>query len=410
MRFITFFLSGSVLLFTLQCDGIRRLILGGYDPGYRVEGPLELKAAFPGLDADRKQVTVSLVPVVSATNQPTDIQFPPGKNDPMIVLEKEGRARWFKQGGSSGVLFSIPVASALEEGLLGMTFHPDFRSNGKFYLNYVISQEGRDISRVAEWIFPDPSDITKGTAKESRIIMEVNQPYQNHKAGQLAFGPDGMLYIGWGDGGWKNDPHGNGQNMKTMLGKMLRVDVNHSSPDKNYSIPRDNPFVGNSCCIAEIFASGLRNPWRYTFDTTGRLIVADVGQDTWEEIDIVGKGSNLGWNIREGFHCFDPSENCRTEGLTDPIFDYPRSEGNSITGGYVYTGTRLSGLRGKYIFGDFVSGRIWALELPERTEEHVKEVYALGKWPVLISTFGRNADGEIFVADFGTGKIYRIDP
>jgi glucose/arabinose dehydrogenase len=218
-----------------------------------------------------------------------------------------------------------------------------------------------------------------------------------------------MLYIGWGDGGWRGDPHNNGQNPMTMLGSMLRIDVNGRSGGRDYAIPQDNPFVRREDGLAEVWAYGLRNPWKYSFAPDGRLIVADVGQDEYEEIDIISRGGNYGWNIREGRHCYRPSSGCRTNELIDPVYEYSHEEGQSVTGGYVYTGERISDLKGRYIFGDFVQGRVWALDLADKNSAMQAEVYTLGKWPLMISTFGRDHDGELYVADFAGGAIYRME-
>ena len=235
--------------------------------------------------------------------------------------------------------------------------------------------------------------------------MTVFQPYANHDAGQLAFGPDGMLYIGWGDGGFRNDPKGSGQDRQTMLGAMLRVDIDNPDGGRAYGIPADNPFVNDAGTLDEIYAIGLRNPWRYSFAPDGRLVVADVGQDLWEEVSIVPAGGNLGWNLREGFHCFPPGGSCPSdEPLVEPIYEYGRDDGNSITGGFVDTSgdEKLNGL---YVFGDFVTGRLWAIDLPESGTATPR---ALGRWPILPSTFGQDTQGRVYVADFGSGTIYRI--
>ena len=189
---------------------------------------------------------------------------------------------------------------------------------------------------------------------------------------------------------------------------MLRVSVEPDASGKPYTVPADNPFVGNPAYAPETFAWGFRNPWRYSFDPKGRLIVADVGQDLFEEIDIVEKGANYGWNIREGAHCFEPKENCKTENLRDPVYEYGRKEGQSLTGGYVYTGTAIAALKDKYVFADFVSGRIWAIQWPESAQGKVDKAYTLGQWPVLISAFGRDNGGNLYAADFGSGKILRL--
>jgi glucose/arabinose dehydrogenase len=340
--------------------------------------------------------------------------FVPGRPGDMIVLEKEGRALWFRgigspgapvNGTSHGQWFQVPVATDSEEGLLGIAFHPRFSENRKFYVQYVVRKDGEDTSRVTEWQAA-AGDVTL-PPRETRLIISVKQPYPNHNGGNLVFGPDGYLYIGWGDGGWKNDPHGNGQNGRTLLGKMLRIDVDRAEGDKAYAIPADNPFVGNPKFLPEIWALGLRNPWRYSFDGTGRLWVADVGQDTYEEIDLVERGANLGWSVREGRHCFQDKK-CSSEGLTDPVYEYGRTDGQSVTGGFLYEGSKIPDLRGKYVFGDFLSGRLWAFTPPQAGVWPT--VFALGKWPVLISSIARDEQGELVLADFGEGKILGVVP
>jgi glucose/arabinose dehydrogenase len=293
-------------------------------------------------------------------------------------------------------------------GLLGLAFHPQFEDTRLFYLNYTPKETRKTVSRVAEWRWE------KGSApKEQRVIMEVEQPYQNHNAGALAFGPDGYLYIGWGDGGWADDPHDNAQNPRVLLGKMLRIDVDKAPPGKSYRVPDDNPFTEDKRYAPEIWALGLRNPWRYSFDSRGRLIVADVGQNEWEEISIVEKGVNYGWRIKEASHCFNPPRDCAKQiELRDPITEYGRDDGQSITGGYEYKGNKIPPLAGHYVFGDFVSGRIWALRTPEKPTATVRreDFTALGRWPIAISTFGQDSAGEIFVADFSGGVIYQLCP
>lgn len=384
-------------------------ILGAADK-YKAEGdPNALQPKYTDADAQREKIKIKLVQVASGFMQPTDIQFSPVEPDVALVAEKTGALKWVNLSSkASGVLRKLEVIAEAEEGLLGIAFHPQYKTNGKIYLNYTVSENGNDTSRIAEWVVTKPGDIAGAKLENERILMRVVQPYPNHNAGQLQFGPDGMLYIGWGDGGFKDDPKGNGQNTKTLLGNMLRVSVEPDAAGKPYTIPADNPFVGNAAYAPETFAWGFRNPWRYSFDPKGRLIVADVGQDLFEEIDIVEKGMNYGWNIREGAHCFEPKEGCKTEGLRDPIYEYGRKEGQSLTGGYVYTATAIGALKGKYVFADFVSGRIWAIDLPESAQGKADKAYTLGQWPVLISAFGRDNGGNLYAADFGSGKILRI--
>ncbi|MCF6155560.1 MAG: glucose sorbosone dehydrogenase [Candidatus Brocadia sp.] len=292
-----------------------------------------------------------------------------------------------------------------ELGLLGLAFHPDYGKNGFFYVNYTTPNPLRSIIARYSVSSKNPDIADK---KSELILLEINQPYSNHNGGQLAFGPDGYLYMALGDGGSGGDPKNNGQNKSILLGKILRIDVNCTSENKRYCIPNNNPFKGNTQGYKEeIYAYGLRNPWRFSFDpVTGRLWVADVGQELWEEIDIIEKGKNYGWRIMEGNHCFNPPTDCDTAGLTMPIWEYGHDDqgGCSITGGYVYRGTKLSELYGKYIYADFCSGRIWAL-------------YYDGKNPVTnsllltenvnISSFGIDKNNEIYICDLN-GKVYTI--
>ncbi len=401
------------VLFTVGCDYLKKnliYMLGSADK-YEIEGnAANLVPVISGLDEKREKIDISLREVANGFDQPTDLQFPPDESKEFFVLEKKGKILWGHVGKKeTKVIHQLTVKSEAEEGLLGMAFHPDFRKNGKIYLNYVIQEGKKDISHIAEWTATSPKDLKNTKLESERILIELEQPYANHNAGQILFGQDKMLYIGWGDGGWKDDPAHNGQNPKTFLGSMLRIDVD-STPDKDkaYKVPEDNPFYADKCCKPETFAYGFRNPWRFSFDSKGRPIVADVGQDLWEEVDIVEKGKNYGWNAREGFHCFEPKEKCKTDGLSDPVYEYGREDGQSITGGYVYTGKDISKLTGKYVFADFMSGRIWAIPVPDNASEKVNS-YTLGKWPVLISSFGRDADGNVYIVDMGKGKIFRIE-
>jgi glucose/arabinose dehydrogenase len=306
-------------------------------------------------------------------------------------------------------VLTLSVRTDSELGLLGLAFHPRYPESGLFYVNS--NPEGGAMrTRISEWK-AEAASLGKGRASGERIVLEVEQPYQNHNGGQLAFGNDGFLYVALGDGGFRADPHGHAQNLGTLLGKILRIDIGGRS-EGGYGIPTDNPFVGVKGARAEIFAYGLRNPWRFSFDPHDRLVVGDVGQDTWEEIDLVGRGENLGWNAREARHCFDPKEGCRTQGLVEPVLEYGREAGTSITGGYVYTGKDVPELEGEYVFGDFVSGNVWAAKLPGPylASKELVEPRHLGKWPFLISSFGRDETGELYLLDFAGGALYRLAP
>ena len=288
-----------------------------------------------------------------------------------------------------------------EEGLLGLAFDPDFRDNGYFYVYYSAASPQRSVlSRFS--VRPDGVVADAGS---ERVIMEVEQPYSNHNGGQIAFGPDGYLYVGLGDGGGRGDPRENGQDLSTLLGSIIRIDVGGLDEVGSYGIPEDNPFVGVDGARGEIWAYGIRNPWRFSFDgENGELWMADVGQNRFEEVNIVRRGLNYGWNVMEGSECFEPSRGCDRQGLEMPIAEYGREGGCSVTGGYVYRGARLPSLYGAYVYGDFCSGKIWALRYEGG---QVTEQLELVDSRLEISSFGVDQDGEIFVLSFD-GGIYRV--
>jgi glucose/arabinose dehydrogenase len=344
---------------------------------------------------------VSVVEVAHGFDQPTDLQFWPGSPDVAIVLGKSGTAWWVKIGGEQGKFFDVDVVTRVEEGLLGLAFHPKFAENRRFFTNRVASVDGRDATLIDEWSATSATDPAAG-AKRVKTLLTQPQPYANHNAGQLQFGPDGKLYLGFGDGGAAGDPHGNGQNPGTWLGKMLRLDV-----DGPALAPPDNPFVGKQGYLPEIWATGLRNPWRYSFAPDGRLVVGDVGQDRWEEVDIVERGGDYGWDVREAAHCHEPKEGCVAAGHTDPVWEYPHgADGVCVTGGYSYTGSQVPTLKDTWVFGDFASGRLWALPLPPGGAPG--KVRLLGHFDVHPSTFGRDAAGELYFADVQSGKVFRL--
>lgn len=401
-------LGSAAVWASIDGNGAGRALVWLMAPTYEAKS-----SGAPTADPDVKQdVSIALTEIANGLSQPTDLQFPPGVQGQALVLEKTGTARWLKiENGAHGKLLSVNVLTASEEGLLGAAFHPDYAKNGRVFLHYVTEVSGKHMSRVQEWRFDPPLDLIHADARAVRTVLEVEQPYQNHNGGCLQFGPDGYLYIGYGDGGFRDDPHGHGQNGKTWLGSMLRIDINAPTDGKPYRVPPDNPFIGREGFAPETFAYGLRNPWRYSFDPKGRLIVADVGQGAWEEIDIVQAGDNLGWNVREGFACLDSkAAQCPLEGAVDPVHVYGRTLGGSITGGYVYLGAKLPALRGKYVFGDFTSGRMFALDLPADRTKRVDTALALGRFRVFPSSFGRDHKGELYVASFAQGSILRIDP
>ncbi len=300
-----------------------------------------------------------------------------------------------------------------EEGLLGIAFGPAFKDSGFFYVYYSASSPRRSVlSRFSvSGVDPNLADVDS-----ELVILEIPEPAGNHNGGQLAFGPDGFLYIGVGDGGRGGDPFGNGQNTGTLLGTILRIDVSGANAGERYKIPPSNPFVGVDGSRGEIFAYGLRNPWRFSFDmghadvgnnAPGRPVeiwVADVGQNLWEEIDLVRSGLNYGWNIMEGGHCFSPSSDCQEAGLELPVAEYGRDAGCSVTGGYVYRGNSLPSLAGAYVFGDFCSGSIWGMRYDGTS---VTDSLLLAQSGLNITSFGQDLTGEIYVLSRNAG-IYRL--
>lgn len=321
----------------------------------------------------------------------------PGTNR-LFVVEQRGRILAYEEGKRAPTVFldiEDKIISGGEMGLLGLAFHPDYQNNKKYFINYTM--ERPNLTTVV-------SELRAGS-KTEREILSFAQPYSNHNGGHLAFGPDGYLYISAGDGGSANDPHGNGQNKSTLLGKLLRIDIDHGEP---YAIPKDNPFL-ESNARKEIFAYGLRNVWRFAFDRkTGAIFGGDVGQEKWEEVDLIEKGKNYGWNTMEGLHCFKPASGCNQNGLELPLVEYPHSQGVSITGGYVYRGTKIPGLIGKYIYGDYGSGKIWALDYDQENRRLVKNELLLNS-RLPISSFGEDTNGELFVVSYA-GKVFRLDP
>ena len=355
--------------------------------------------------------SISLQPVATGLSSPLDLEQPPDNSGRLFVVEQGGFIRIIQSGALLAQPFLdlsskiVPNFAGTEMGLLGVTFHPAFQQNRKFYVNYVRSNAGQFQSVISEFQASATNPNLADPVSE-RILLVVNQVsnFPNHKAGQLAFGPDGFLYFGLGDGGSGGDPFGHGQDTNILLGKMMRIDVNSTSPGLPYAIPTDNPFV-NGGGLPEIFATGFRNPWRFSFDVpTRRLFVADVGQDKFEEIDIVQKGGNYGWNIMEGMHCFNPLTGCNMTGLQLPIVEIPHPEGQAVIGGFVYHGTALAGLQGQYIFGD-LNGRIWSLqEGPPGTFTRT----LLNDTGLTISSFGQDQNGELYVVDIGNGRVLKV--
>jgi glucose/arabinose dehydrogenase len=350
--------------------------------------------------------TIALSTVVSGLSSPVGLERPPGDNR-FFIIEQRGTIRILQNGallpGNFLDLQSIVNFDGQEQGLLGIAFHPNYATNHKFYVNYT-QDEGNRETHISEFqtLASDPNTADPNS---ERVLLVVNQPFPNHKGGQLVFGPDGFLYIGLGDGGSGGDPLGNGQNTSTFLGKMLRINVDPPfATGKEYGIPADNPFVVTGG-LPEIFAYGLRNPWRFSFEpVTNRLFVADVGQDSWEEIDILQKGGNFGWNVMEGMHCFPPgTATCDMTNKVLPIFEYSHADGIAVIGGYVYKGSAIPSLANKYIFAD-LTGKIWSLtEAPANTWTRAN----LLDTGLTFTSFGKDAAGELYLVDYN-GLIRKL--
>jgi glucose/arabinose dehydrogenase len=350
---------------------------------------------------------IDLQPVVGGLANPVAITHAGDGSGRLFITLQAGRIVIFDGSQILPTPFldlSSLVSRGGEQGLLGVAFHPAYPSNGLFFVNYTNIDGNTVIARYSRSLDPNVAD-----PNSAAILLTINQPFTNHNGGQLQFGPDGYLYIGMGDGGSAGDPLNNGQNLGTLLGKMLRIDVDSAFP---YAIPRTNPFVGIAGALPEIWALGLRNPWRFSFDrSTGDLFIGDVGQNSWEEVDFQPAdspgGENYGWNRMEGNHCFPPSSNCNPVGLILPILEYDHSAGCSITGGYRYRGTQNPDLMGIYLYGDYCTGRIWGASEQAgggwTTAELLDTSFA-------ITTLGEDEAGELYVAQYSPsgGAIYRI--
>jgi len=325
----------------------------------------------------------------------------------IFVVEQRGVIRVFANDSTSSnaeVFLNIDgrVTSGGEMGLLGLAFHPNYSGNGYFYVNYTTTQNGPRRTVISR--FSAQGD--QADPNSELIILQVEQPFSNHNAGMIDFGGDGYLYISLGDGGSGGDPRNHGQDRTTLLASLLRIDVDNPAGGLNYGIPADNPFVGEGGGVREeIFAHGLRNVWRFSIDKqSGEIWAGDVGQGAKEEIDVIEKGGNYGWRIMEGFNCFNPSSNCDQTGLTLPIVDYGRSDGQSVTGGYIYRGSVHPELAGAYIYGDFASGRIWMLRYENNS---VTADSLLIDTSIAISSFGVDEQNELYAVDYG-GSVLRF--
>jgi glucose/arabinose dehydrogenase len=354
-------------------------------------------------------VPVGLEQVASGLIFPLYLTAPPGDGARLFIVEKGGGIRIVRDGNLLPTPFlnlSDRVSTGSEQGLLGLAFDPQYSSTGRFVVHYTDLQGNTRVSIFHVTADPDVADVAS-----EQVVLAAQQPFENHNGGQIAFGPDGFLYIGLGDGGSGGDPQGRGQDLSDLLGSILRVDVQNSS---SYTVPPDNPFVSRAGAAPEVWSYGLRNPWRFSFDrSTADLYIGDVGEGAWEEVDVApaadggGKGVNFGWNLREGTHCY-ASNPCAQLGLTLPVLEYGHKEGCSVTGGYVYRGAAIPDLQGHYFYADYCEGwvRSFRYENGRATEQ--------ADWPSLrpggqVPSFGEDAAGELYVLST-YGGVYRIVP
>ena len=343
-------------------------------------------------------------------SDPVGIYHSDDETNRLFILEQEGIIKVVNNNSNElNATIFLDITSIVnqdpgytEEGLLGLAFHPNFKENGYFYVNYTDYNPKRNVIKRYTVSSDNPN---YANPQSGLIILNVEQPYTNHNGGQMGFGPDGYLYISFGDGGSAGDPLEHGQNLQTLLGSIIRIDVNNTI-NSNYSIPSDNPFISNPNALDEIYAYGLRNMWRFSWDSATQLLWgADVGQYGWEEINIIKPGLNYGWNEMEGNHCYPEMSTCETEGLEPPIYEYPLYVDGvcSITGGYVYRGNLSPSLYGKYIYGDWCTGDIWSLKHQTNSNTTNEKIITTN---LNITTFGLDQNNEVLFA--ANSNIYRL--
>jgi glucose/arabinose dehydrogenase len=403
--------AGNPVILKQNQPGVRMLsLLSGY---VAASMSLFLAACSNGNGAPSDQPppdtsALALQPVADGLAFPLYLTAPPG-DDRLFVVEKGGRIRIVENGALLPTPFldvSSLVSRGSEQGLLGLAFHPDYASNGRFFVDYT---DTNGDTRIVQYHVS--SDANTADPASAHILLTVEQPYSNHNGGQLAFGPDGDLFIGMGDGGSGGDPQGHGQDAGDLLGSLLRIDVDS---DTGYAIPADNPWVDSSGARGEVWSIGLRNPWRFSFDRgNGDLYIADVGQNEIEEVNVSpsaggrsrGRGANYGWNIMEGNSCFS-SGSCDRSGLVLPVTQYTHADGCSVTGGYVYRGDAIPSLQGTYFYADFCSGWVRSFRFEDGTATEQRS------WPSLapggsVPSFGEDARGELYLMS-ADGGVYRV--
>lgn len=350
---------------------------------------------------------ISLVPLASGLASALSVAHAGDGSGRLFIVLQTGQILIYNGGRVLARPFldiSNLVSCCSERGLLGLAFHPAYASNGSFYVNYTDRRGNTVVARYSvSRLSPNLANPLSATT-----LLTVDQPYANHNGGQLQFGPDGYLYIGLGDGGSAGDPQNNAQNLGTLLGKILRVDLDGGSP---YAIPPDNPFVGVEGARPEIWAYGLRNPWRFSFDRlTGDIFIGDVGQDEWEEINFQpassAGGENYGWRLMEGGDCYDPPTGCNPGGLVLPILEYDHSQGCAVIGGFRYRGAQVPTLSGQYLYADYCSGLMWGAA---QDDAGTWSTSVLLDAPFSVSSFGEGPDGELYVLSYGSsGTLYKI--
>jgi glucose/arabinose dehydrogenase len=348
--------------------------------------------------------------VVGGLTAPLAIANAHDGSNRLFVAEQGGRIRIVRDGRLGAAPFldvSGEITSGGERGLLGVAFHPRYPADPRVFVDYTDRNGDTQVSSFEV----DPGDPDRlDPASETHVLFQ-KQPFANHNGGALAFGPDGDLYISLGDGGSGGDPHGNGQSLTTLLGKILRIDVDHATADRPYAIPSDNPWAdGADGRKPEIWLTGLRNPWRMSFDRlTGDLWIGDVGQSAWEEIDVqragVAGGTNFGWNRMEGSHCFQPATGCEDPSLTLPVTEYGHDQGCTVIGGNVHRGTAQPALAGRYVFADYCSGRVWAID-PSTNASRAPTVVA--ETSHNFTAFGEDESGELYAVDISSGELLRV--
>ena len=364
--------------------------------------------ASPGAAFDPAGLTVAFETVVDGLDSPLAVTSAGDGSNRIFVVQQGGQVRIVRDGSLVAAPFldiSARITSGGERGLLGLAFHPNFPTDPRLFVDYTDASGDTQVSSFT--VHAGRPDAADGNSEVK--LLHVAQPFPNHNGGAVVFGPDGYLYISMGDGGSGGDPLGNGQSLKTLLGKILRIDIDHTDANLPYAIPSANPFVGTADALREIFLFGLRNPWRISFDrATGDLWIGDVGQGAWEEVDVARAGTageNYGWNTMEGNHCFSPPEGCTTTGLTPPVAEYSHASGCTVIGGSVYRGSAQPALAGGYLFGDYCSGTVWAID---PASDALRDPTVVLESGASISSFGEDEAGELYATDISGGKLLRV--